>query len=261
MNKKTDRLLIEQVADIAREAAGIGGSILAEGYNLPKSISFKGDIDLVTQFDLASEKAVVEKIRGVFPDHVILAEEGGEIQGDTLYKWYIDPLDGTTNFAHGFPFFCVSIAFEAPGPSGPEIKVGVVFDPLRREMFFAQRGAGAFLNDAPISVSREGELQKALLATGFPYYIQQTPDPVLTRFRKMCLRARGVRRAGSAALDLASVAAGRLDGFWEEGLSPWDTAAGILLVEEAGGRVTDFKDGAFRPQLKELLATNGRLAL
>ena len=133
------------------------------------------------------------------------------------------------------------------------------FDPLRREMFFAQRGAGAFLNDAPISVSREGELQKALLATGFPYYIQQTPDPVLTRFRKMCLRARGVRRAGSAALDLASVAAGRLDGFWEEGLSPWDTAAGILLVEEAGGRVTDFKDGAFRPQLKELLATNGRL--
>ena len=235
------------------------GAILRQGFYRPKTVRLKGEIDPVTEFDLASEKLITEMIGAAFPDHYILAEEGGRTGPGSAECWYIDPLDGTVNYTHGFPVFCVSIAFGTVGRSGPEIQVGVVFDPLREEMFTAVRGRGAFLNGAPVSVSDQADLGRALLATGFPYDIRREPDPVLSRFREMCLSGQGVRRAGSAALDLAWLAAGRVDGFWEERLHPWDTAAGMLLVQEAGGRVTDFSGKAYRPELKEILATNGRL--
>lgn len=250
---------LKKILTIGRSAALKAGEILRRGYGLPKRVQFKGEIDLLTEFDLASEKAIVEIITSAFPDHVIVAEEGGETGAGSPNRWYIDPLDGTTNFAHGLPVFCLSIAFEAQGEEGPELLVGVVFDPLRKEMFTAMKGAGARLNGRPIEVSGQTDLGRALVATGFPYDIRRNPESVLTRFERMCLAAQGVRRVGAAALDLAWLAAGRFDGFWEERLSPWDTAAGVLLVQEAGGRVTDFAGGAFRPQLKEILATNGHL--
>ena len=248
---------LNHILDVACSAARAAGQVLAQGFNKPKSVNYKGEIDLVTEFDLAAEKTIISRLTEAFPGHHILAEESGSVGQTSEFIWYIDPLDGTTNFAHNFPFFCVSLALEGPGPSGREIKVGVIHDPLRDETFTAVRGGSAFLNGNPMSVTSESELGRALLATGFPYDIQQAPDPVLTRFRNVCLTARGVRRPGAAALDLAYVAAGRLDGFWEERLHPWDTAAGILLVEEAGGTVTDFKNQAYQPQAKEVLATNG----
>jgi len=254
-----DPQFLQVVIETAQGAALEAGALLLDGFGQAKSVRYKGEIDPVTQFDLASEKLIVQRISTAFPDHFILAEESGETGVASTHVWYIDPLDGTVNFAHGFPIFCVSIAYEARRPDGAEIMAGVVFDPVRDEMFRAVRGQGAFLNDSPLAVTDRTDLGRALVATGFPYSIRQKPDPVLSRFRRMCLAAQGVRRPGAAALDLAWLAAGRLDGFWEEELHPWDTAAGILIVEEAGGRVSDFRGRPFRPDLKEILATNGHL--
>ncbi len=217
-------------------------------------ISYKGVINLVTEADLKSEAIIKKAIRKRYPNHTILAEESGlEERGDI--RWVIDPLDGTTNFAHGLPWFCTSLALEVEG----EIVLGIVYNPVLKECFSAIKEKGAFLNQKPIRVSQTKELGKALLATGFPYDIQQNPEPVMTRFRNMIMHARGVRRAGSAALDLCYVACGRFDGFWEERLHPWDTAAGMLIVQEAGGRVSDFSNNFYSIYGKEILATNGFL--
>ncbi|MDY6851769.1 MAG: inositol monophosphatase family protein [Thermodesulfobacteriota bacterium] len=250
---------LTKILETGESAAKKAGAVLSEGYQGPKSIRFKGDIDLVTEFDLASERIIVDEIKTAFPGHTIIAEEGGETNSGSPNRWYIDPLDGTTNFAHGFLFFCVSIAYEALEEDGPEIQAGVIFDPLRDEMFTAVKGGGAMLNGRPLTVSGQTDLGRALVATGFPYDIRTNSEPVLARFRRILTAVQGVRRPGAAALDLAWLAAGRVDGFWEERLGPWDTAAGALIVQEAGGRVTGFSGQAFRPQLKEILATNGHL--
>ena len=217
-------------------------------------ISYKGAINLVTEADLKSEAIIKKAIRKRYPNHTILAEESGlEERGDI--RWIIDPLDGTTNFAHGLPWFCTSLALEIEG----EIVLGIIYNPVLKECFSAIKEKGAFLNQKPIKVSQTKELGKALLATGFPYDIQQNPEPVMTRFRNMIMHARGVRRVGSAAMDLCYVACGRFDGFWEERLQPWDTAAGMLIVQEAGGMVSDFSGNFYSIYGKEILATNGFL--
>lgn len=241
------------------KAARAAGDILTTGWQRPKKVNYKGDINLVTEYDLAAEKAIVSLITTHFPGHVIVAEESGQTEAVSPDRWFIDPLDGTTNFAHGLPFFAVSIGYEAPGLNGPEIKVGVIYEPLRQEMYHAVIGQGAYLNEQRLQVSAEKDLNRALLATGFPYDLRQDPDALFARFKAMCLSVQGVRRAGSAALDLAGVAAGRFDGFWEQKLYPWDTAAGILMVTEAGGQVTDFSGRPYTFDSQEILATNGHL--
>ncbi len=250
---------LEDILEIAQTAARQAGRVLLEGFRQPKQVRYKGETDPVTQFDLASEKTIVGLISGVYPDHGILAEEGGETTHSSAHRWYIDPLDGTVNFAHGVPVFAVSIAFESCDGLEPEVKVGVIYDPVHDELFSAVKGQGARLNGRPIHVSDQDLMIRALIATGFPYDLHTQPDPVLDRFRRMCLAAQGVRRPGAAAIDLAWLAAGRVDGFFEEKLQPWDTAAGVLLVREAGGRVTDYSDIPHLPERKEILATNGHL--
>ena len=237
--------------DVAREA----GAVLVQHLGSAK-ISTKGDIDLVTEADLASENLIIERIRSYYPQHGILAEESGEavLSGGrrSEWKWIIDPLDGTTNYAHGYPCFCVSIALEHAGA----IEIGVVYDPVRDEMFAAERGSGATLNDRRIRVSSVEELNDAMVCTGFPYNVRERPD--FTRdFANFTMAAQAVRRDGSAALDLAYVACGRFDGFWEDGLSPWDIAAGMLLIEEARGRVSNFDDEPLSIYTKKVLASNG----
>src|SRR5690348_2255274 len=216
----------------------------------------KGDIDLVTEADLASEKLIIERIRSYYPQHGILAEESGEAEQSggksSEWKWIIDPLDGTTNYAHSYPCFCVSIALEHAGV----LEVGVVYDPVRDEMFAAERGGGATLNDRKITVSSIEELKDAMVCTGFPYNVRERAD--FTRdFANFTMAAQAVRRDGSAALDLAYVACGRFDGFWEDGLSPWDIAAGEVLIEEARGRVTNFDDEPLDIYTLKVLASNG----
>ena len=247
------------ILETAVEAARRGGRLLRQGFEQPKQIKYKGAVDLVTQYDLASEKAVVDCLLSAWPGHVVLAEEGGERGQGSPYRWYVDPLDGTVNFAHGFPCFCVSIAFEADARTGPELMAGVIFDPMSGELYTAVRGQGAFLNGDRIRVSDQDDLDRALLATGFPYDLRERPDRILERFNRMTLASQGVRRPGAAALDMAFLAAGRVEGFWEQGLKPWDTAAGVVLIEEAGGRVTEFGGSPFRPQSEEILASNGHL--
>jgi myo-inositol-1(or 4)-monophosphatase len=250
---------LDDAVAIGREA----GAILREGFLRPIEVEFKGGIDLVTDTDKKSEAAIVAAIRRLFPEHAILAEEGGEEGAgaggagvDTPeWRWVIDPLDGTTNFAHRYPFFCVSIALERAG----ERALGVVYDPLRDECFAARRGGGASLNGAPIAVTREGRLERALAATGFAYDVHDRPEETLRFFAPFLSRVQGVRRDGSAALNLAYVACGRFDLFWEVKLHAWDVAAGALLVEEAGGRVTDFSGGAMPNDGLEVAASNGAL--
>src|SRR6266699_6610972 len=223
---------------MARDA----GRILLERQGRALQVSNKGDIDLVTEGDLAAEKLIIERIRSYYPRHAILAEESGASEGalsaagKSESKWIIDPLDGTTNYAHGYPCFCVSIAVERAG----SIEIGVVYDPLRDEMFAAERGHGATLNESRIRVSTVEDLNRAMVCTGFPYNVRERPD-FAREFANFTMQAQAVRRDGSAALDLAYVACGRFDGFWEDGLNPWDVAAGVLLISEAGGRVTDFE--------------------
>ncbi len=243
-----DRLA--RAIDLARQA----GHILHSGLGTVETVELKGAVDLLTEFDLRSERLLVEGLRHSFPDDPILAEEGGGASGDR--RWLIDPLDGTTNFAHGLPHFSISMAYVEAGA----IQLGIVYDPMRSEMFQATRGEGARLNGKPIHVSREARLDRSLLVTGFPYDIRTAGETNLDHFSRMALRSQGVRRFGSAALDLAYVAAGRFDGYWELRLSPWDCGAGILLVQEAGGRVTrlDADPDFFRPPTS-VVASNGRI--
>ena len=237
------------------ETARDAGRLLLEKFGTRVRIDFKGEINLVTEADLASEALIIERIKSYYPKHSILAEESGEAVvtgGDSTWKWIIDPLDGTTNYAHGYPCFCVTIALEHQG----EIVIGVTYDPTRNELFSAERGCGASLNNKPIRVSRTEQLGEALLVTGFPYDIKQRP-----RFERnlveLLSNSRGVRRDGSAAIDLAYVACGRFDGFWEEGLNPWDVAAGLLIVEEAGGQVSYYDGTKFSIYKPPICATNG----
>ena len=215
------------------------------------AVEYKGEADLVTVADRASETLIRDLIRAQWPSHGILGEEGGLIDTGSDYRWYVDPLDGTTNFAHGFPVFCVSMGLEYKGKP----VAGVVYDPTRDELFTAEAGGGAFLNQQPIHVSKIEKLNESLIATGFPSH-KRHKNPNIFFYHQITLRTHGVRRAGSAALDLCSVAAGRLEGFWEFNLNPWDTAAGVLIVEEAGGKVTDFTDNPFQLNSRETVASN-----
>ena len=210
---------------------------------------------MVTEMDLLAEKVIVSEIRKRYPDHSLLAEEKTDLRGDSPYRWVIDPLDGTTNYAHGYPVFSLSIALEKAG----EVILGVVYDPTRDELFVGKKGKGARLNGRKIHVSSTPKLSECLLATGFPYDIRETAADNFDHFRNFALRAHAVRRAGSAALDLCYVAAGRFDGFWEMKLGPWDLAAGSLMVREARGKVTDFLGTPLVLDGKYVLASNGKI--
>jgi myo-inositol-1(or 4)-monophosphatase len=221
---------------LAREA----GAILHAGYNKEHQVNFKGVIDLVTEVDHQSEDYLLGEVRRDFPDHHIFSEESGVIQGSKQHTWYIDPLDGTVNYAHHIPIFCVSIAYAFDGKT----TFGAVYDPMRDELFSAERGKGAFLNGKRLQVSAANELQKSLLVTGFPYDVWNTEYDNFANFTKLGKLTQGVRRLGSAALDLSYVGAGRFDGFWELALKPWDVAAGGLVCEEAGATVTNVSGAA-----------------
>jgi myo-inositol-1(or 4)-monophosphatase len=249
--------LVAKAEAIAREA----GALLREYFHRGVHTEYKGDVDLVTEADRASEKLISERLHAVFPEHGIYGEEGTRRGLDSEYRWYIDPLDGTTNFAHGFPVFAVVLGCERRKPGlradeDGEMVAGVIYDPLRDEMFTAERGAGSKLNGKPIHVSGTKVLQESLVATGFPSQKRHS-SPNVHFYQEFTLRSHGVRRAGSAAIDLAYVAAGRLEAFWEFQLNPWDTSAGYLIVEEAGGKVTHFDGGKFTLDSREVLATNG----
>ncbi len=240
--------------NFAIQTARDAGNILVQGLGAAQ-ISNKGDIDLVTEADIAAEELIIERVRSYYPQHMILAEESGDtitIGQSSDWKWVIDPLDGTTNYAHGYPCFCVSIAAEFQGV----IHIGVVYDPMRDEMFAAERGRGATLNGRTIRVSKVEDLSRAMLVTGFPYNVRERPD-FAREFAQFTMEAQAVRRDGSAAIDLAYVACGRFDGFWEDGLNPWDMAAGVLLIEEAGGRVSDYNNQPLSIYTKKVLTSNG----
>ncbi|GAB6094774.1 inositol monophosphatase family protein [Desulfatiferula olefinivorans] len=246
---------LERIKQVALAATHESGRILRSRYGNISSIAKKGRIDLVTEADTQSEKAIISIIRSCFPRHSILAEERGLIVDDPRCRWIIDPLDGTTNFAHELPLFTSSIAFEHDGV----VKVGIVHNPVSGELFSAALGEGAFLNGKKVSVTTRQSLSECLLVTGFPYNFNDIVDEVLPRFAR-CLKAvQGVRRLGSAALDLCYTACGRFDGFWEQNLNPWDTAAGLLICREAGARVTDFSGRPFDLAMKQILATNGNI--
>jgi myo-inositol-1(or 4)-monophosphatase len=239
---------VPAISEIAREA----GALLMGYFHRRVKIEYKGDVDLVTEADRQSEALILSRIREQWPSHDVMGEEGSRIQTGSDYLWYIDPLDGTTNFAHGFPVFCVSIALEHKGTR----VAGAVFDPTRDELFAAELGRGAYLNHSRITVSKIDNLAECLVATGFPSH-KRHKNPNIFFYHQITLRTHGVRRAGSAALDLCSVAAGRVDGFWEFNLNPWDTAAGVLIAEEAGGRVSRFDGSSFQIDSRETLASNG----
>lgn len=252
--------LAGKAAEIAREA----GALLRGFYERGVATEYKGDVDLVTEADRASEKLIRERLQIAFPEHGIYGEEGTREGLNAELRWYVDPLDGTTNFAHGFPIFCVVLGCERR-PKGlaadadGEMVAGVTYDPLRDEMFLTEKNKGAWLNGRRIAVSKTARLQEALTATGFPSH-KRHRSPNVHFYQEITLRSHGVRRAGSAALDLAYVACGRLDGFWEFNLNPWDTSAGVLLVREAGGKVAHFDGGEFTLDSRETLATNGKIA-
>jgi myo-inositol-1(or 4)-monophosphatase len=245
----------------ASEIALEAGALLREFFRRGVATEYKGDVDLVTEADRTSEKQIVERLHSAFPTHGIYGEEGTRDGLDREHRWYIDPLDGTTNFAHSFPVFCVSMGLEHR-PAGlaadqdGEMVAAVIYDPLRDELFTAEKGRGAFLNGQLIHVSKTKTLSESLLATGFPSRKRHS-SPNIHLYQELTLRSHGVRRAGSAALDLAYTACGRLEGFWEFNLNPWDTSAGVLLVTEAGGRVTGFDGAPFLLNSEETLATNG----
>lgn len=238
---------------IVTELAYSVGDYICKRADKKKRIYYKGEVDLVTQFDRESQDLIVNELTKKFPDYGILSEENIRHDLNAPIKWIIDPLDGTTNFAHGLPIWSISIALEVEG----EIVVGIVYDPMRREMFSSVKGTGAYLNKKKIQVSKIGRLSHALLITGFPYDIRKTKDNNLSHFSNFAVRAQAVRRLGSAALDLCYTACGRFDGYWEKKLSPWDQAAGSLILKEAGGRVTNFKGGEFDIYGDEVLGTNG----
>jgi len=236
------------MSEIAREA----GSLLMGYFHRRVQIEYKGEADLVTEADRASEKLILERIRAHWPTHDVIGEEGAKIETGGDYRWYVDPLDGTTNFAHSFPVFCVSLGLAFQGNR----KAAVLYDPTRDELFAAERGQGAFLNGQKIAVSKIAKLGQSLVSTGFPSH-KRHKNPNIYFYHQLTLRSHGVRRAGSAALDLASVACGRHDGFWEFNLNAWDTAAGILIVEEAGGKVTGFQGLPLAITDRDVIASNG----
>jgi len=256
MPSKSNRTLFRETAI---KAAKAGGKVLRGFYSKDFRIDFKGAVNLVTEADREAEAVVIRTLKKKFPDHRYLAEEGGDQSTagsvGSIYKWIIDPLDGTTNFAHGFPTFCVSIGLEIRGG----IALGVVYDPLREEMFIAEKGKGATLNGRRIHVSKTEKLNTSLLVTGFSYGLREDLVNNLDHFSNFSIRVQGIRRTGSAALDLCYVACGRFDGFWEMKLAPWDTAAAYRIALEAGATVTDFKGRPYNIYLKELLATNGKI--
>jgi myo-inositol-1(or 4)-monophosphatase len=261
--------MLDQVMQVGRRAALAAGAVMRQNYLKPHRIDMKGVIDPVTETDYQCQEIIEALIRLAFPDHGFLAEErereragepppavpgpAWEADPPPRYRWIIDPLDGTVNFAHGFPSFCVSIAFEAEG----RLAYGVIYDPLRDELYEASPGEGSRLNGQAIGVSRIERLEQALIATGFPYDIRERLPETLGRMGRILASTQGLRRGGSAALDLCYVACGRLDGFYEENLKPWDTAAGLLIVQEAGGRVTTFDGGAYDIYSPNIVASNG----
>jgi myo-inositol-1(or 4)-monophosphatase len=245
--------LLPAISAIAREA----GALLMQYFQKHIKIEYKGDADLVTAADRASEALIRERIQQQFPGHDVLGEEQGLNDQGSDYRWYVDPLDGTTNFAHGYPVFCVSMALEHREPEKQaQLIAGVVYDPTRDELFSAEQGRGAHLNGAAIHVSQAAHLKECLLATGFPSQ-KRHKNPNIHFYHQITLRTHGVRRAGSAALDLCNVASGRFDGFWEFNLNPWDTAAGAVIVEEAGGKLSRFDGSPFELDSRETLASNG----
>lgn len=248
--------------EVAVEAAREAGGILLAEFDRPVKIGYKGEVDIVTEADRRSEAAIVTKLRSHFPRHTVIAEEGSGHENQSEYRWYVDPLDGTTNFAHGYPCFAVSIGLVQLVPSAAEGNeeplVGVIYNPVSGELFTAVRGEGAFLNQKQIRVSSVDRLATGLLATGFPSH-KRTQNPNLYYYWYFTLASHGVRRDGSAALDLCSIASGRFDGFWEFGLKPWDVCAGILMVREAGGMVTGLDGKPYRLGGPDILASNGKI--
>jgi myo-inositol-1(or 4)-monophosphatase len=240
---------LDTAIDIAREA----GALLMSYFG-KIDFELKGDFDLVTEADRASERLITERLRSHFPTHSILGEEQGSHQGSSDFQWYVDPLDGTTNFAHGYPIFNATLALQ----QGDELIAGVIFDPTRPELWTTERGGGAYLNNRRIHVSRADKLEHALVSTGFPSRKRHL-NINIHFYHQLAMITHGVRRGGSAALDLAYVACGRLDGFWEFGLNPWDMAAGLLMVEEAGGRTSDMKGGRVHVRAPHILATNTKI--
>ncbi len=248
---------LNKIQTIGISAANKGAEILLSYFGKISEYDKKGATDLVTRADIESEKAIIGIIRKHFPDHTIIAEESGLTQGDPRCQWIIDPLDGTTNFAHHLALCCISIAFAMDA----RVAVGIILNPMTDELFTAIEGQGACLNERPIFVSETPAVSDSLLVTGFPYHFKDIFDPVMTRFENCLNAAQSIRRLGSAALDLCYVACGRFDGFWEQKLHPWDTAAGYLIATEAGANVTDFSNRIFTPDKKEILATNGQIHL
>jgi myo-inositol-1(or 4)-monophosphatase len=237
----------------AIEAVTRAGAVQLSRFGTDMRVDKKGAIDLVTNVDFEVERMFRALIAERFPDHDILAEELGQTSVGSRYRWVFDPLDGTTNYAHGIPIFCSTVALELDGRA----IVGAVFDPNRRELFTAERGVGAWMNGAPMRVSTAATLVDSVLVTGFPYDVRERLDDILSLFTGFLREARAVRRLGSAAIDLCWVAAGRMDAFWEKGLQAWDTTAGALMVEEAGGRVTALDGSVFQPASRQCLASNG----
>lgn len=242
---------------VAVESANIAGGILLDGFSKVKDIHFKSGVhNIVTQFDILSEKAIIDTISESFPTHSFLAEESGLTTGDgNTVRWIIDPLDGTVNFAHGIPIFSVSIAAEYNN----EIVCGVIYHPMMNELFVAEKGKGAFLNGQKINVSSTNNLKSSILVTGFPYNVHQNPEHVIQHFTGLVDKGIPIRRLGSAAIDMAYVACGRFDGFWEVGLSPWDVAAGWLIIKEAGGTVSDFSGNDYNLSSNTILSTNSNI--
>lgn len=239
------------IIELARSA----GEILRQRFGKPQQVDYKGLTDLVTEADHRSEQFIIQQIRDNFPNHAIVGEESGVHSGSENDQWYVDPLDGTINYAHGVPLFCVSIGYARNG----QLQAGVIYDPIQNECFSAERGKGAWLNGKPIQVSQASELIKSLLVTGFPYDIRTTSDTNLEHFSYFTLHSQSVRRLGSAALDMAYVAAGRLDAYWQLSIKPWDIAAGVLLVQEANGKVTNLQGGPdfFKPPYALIAAAPG----
>ncbi|OPY13004.1 MAG: Inositol-1-monophosphatase [Syntrophus sp. PtaB.Bin001] len=246
---------MSEFTEFAVQTAREAGLLLKDRLNAPHKIDYKGAINLVTETDRMSEALILERLQQRFPNHSILTEESAESDKDSDFRWIIDPLDGTTNYAHGYPVFCVSIALEHK----KRIIVGVVYNPMMDELFLAERGRGSWLNDRRIQVSETADLSQSLIATGFPYDIRESKINNLDHFNSMVKQVQAIRRAGSAALDMAYVAAGRFDGFWELKLMPWDTAAASLLILEAGGSISNLYGHEFSLKAPHVLASNGKI--
>jgi myo-inositol-1(or 4)-monophosphatase len=245
----------DQALDFAKTISREAGQLLTEYWHRGVIAEYKSAIDLVSEADRASEKLILDRIRATYPDHSILSEESGSNHADSPYVWIVDPLDGTTNFTHGHPDFAVSIALQV----NAAIELGVVFDPLRDELFFARKGRGAWLNDRRLQVSSAQQLERSLLVTGFAYDRRTNPINNLREHNTFLMKVQGVLRSGSAAIDLCSVASGRVDGYWEYRLAPWDMAAGLLIAREAGGRVTDMQGEELTVPHANVVASNGSI--